>query len=250
MRIAFLLFGIVGYTHKYGAFESVDGGIPIDVGMCAENYKKMVFNSHKVDVFIHTWSTKFEKSLKRMYPVMGGIFQPQIKFDVHKYPADSRKDRFVELSRWYSTKKVIELQHKYSIDNNIQYDFIMLSRFDMLWSTPVAFEELEKDKLYIPNWNDWGYRIDDIPRKSNHSNPFGKKMSLYQDMWIIGNQEHMQHISTLYDRVDKHTGPKHSPHQFLFIHLDKYRRTDSIRFKYHYGIDYNLYRRAVLKNWM
>ncbi len=242
MKIAFLLFGIVGGTRKYGA------GNTVNYDDCAKNYKEKIFQNYDVDVFIHTWSTKYEKPLKRIYEPKASIFQPQIQFNVSKCAEWAKKDRFVELSRWYSTQKVIQLQYEYSCHNNINYDFIMLSRFDMLWKQSIPFNKLEKDMLYLSNWNNYGKGFTSPIDRTNNSYPFGKKMRLYQDLWIIGNQEQMNHIAKLYDNVLAHKGDKHSPHGFLFGHLfNKYHSV--IKFMYYYMIDYNLYRRQISGNW-
>ena len=37
------------------------------------------------------------------------------------------------LSRWYSTKKVVDLKRKYEIENNIEFDLVMLTRLDMAY---------------------------------------------------------------------------------------------------------------------
>jgi hypothetical protein len=244
MKIAFCLFGIVGGAHKYG------NGDPIDFVKCCNSYKEKIFKDNDVDVFIHTWSTTHEKPIRRIYNPKSSIFEKQINFNDNKVKDPiTRKDKFVECSRWNSTQKVIDLQREYSEKNNIEYDFIMLSRFDMLWFSKIDFEKLEKNKLYLSNWNNYGYQIGDKIDKENNSYPYGQRLRLYQDLWIIGNQEQMNHISKLYDLIEKSESTKYSPHGILFKHL--YSKYGSIiEFKYYYGIDYNLYRRAILKNWM
>ena len=55
-------------------------------------------------------------------------------------------------SRWYSHMKSVELKQKYEIENNITYDFILVSRFDNCFLAPFEFSTYENDCFYSASW--------------------------------------------------------------------------------------------------
>jgi hypothetical protein len=235
MKIAFCLYGIVGGNKKYGR----EGDI--DFRACAENIKEKIFRNHDVDVFIHTWSNHHQDALEEIYEPKAALYEPQQQFEeppeLAKYPEKFRMDWFVEHSRWLSTKKVIELQHEYSKKHNIEYDFIMLHRFDMYWYVPFMFEELEKNYIYVGNL----VSIDNTPQRVNFSWPEDKYL-LYMDQWIVGNQEQILYISEIYNWVIMHMWRIFCPHIFLFGHIHYSKFKHMVKFKYYFYFDYTGYR--------
>ena len=234
LKIAFCLFGIIGGR------QGKDGlGGDADFARCFDTYNDRIFKLYDTDVFLHTWSVQYEKPIIKLYQPKGAIFEPQIMFDGGKGP--NRGDRFRSMSRWYSTMKVLELQRQYSERHNIHYDFIMLTRFDIMWLVPLNFEKLERDCFYIANWN--LHKSSGL--RGNASFPHGK-MKRYSDMWMIGSQEQMNHLSGLYNVIGQIGNHEFDQHALLFTRMAKYREMNCIRFKYLNSIDYALYRKHVL----
>lgn len=232
-RIAFCLFGIVGGREGKGGL-----GGDIDYIRCWQNYNDIIFKNNNVDVFIHTWSVQYEKSLRKIYSPKASIFEPQIFFHPPKTNNEQHNtDRFRSCSRWYSTMKVLELQRNYSETHNIEYDFIMTARFDVLWFTKIPFSTLEKDCFYVANWN----LHKSSGRTGNASFPYGK-MKRYSDMWFIGNQEQMNHLSGIYNVIHQIGNGDYDPHKLTFDRMFPLYK-DKIRFMFLNDIDFCLIRK-------
>jgi hypothetical protein len=233
MKIAFCLYGIIGGTAGKGGI-----GGNVDYVECSNTYKKKIFDGNDVDTFIHTWSVGYERPLRNIYKPKMGIFQRQINFSKKD---DPNQDKFRTFSRWYSNKRVLELQKEYSEKNNIEYDFIMVCRFDIIWKTKINFSELEKDIFYVSKWN----QHKQLPNLiGNMSFPEGNHKR-YMDLWFIGNQDQMNYLSGVYNFLEKEGGKYASdPHSLIFHYMyPKYN--DRIKFKYNVVFDYILYRRYI-----
>lgn len=218
MKLAFCLFGIVGgRAGKNGA------GGDVDFTKCYESYVSNIFQKHNVDVYIHTWSVQHEKALRKLYNPVTSLFEAQRQFETcEPYKAD----KFRSLSRWYSTQQVLSMV-------NGQYDWVMLSRFDLIWLHRFEFETLEPGKFYLANYNVPGVR-------ENQCAPEGKKRK-WNDLWIVGSQVHMTKLKDLYDQVPSIGNKEYDQHQLLYSWMQPYVEED-IRFKYYKGIDYETYR--------
>lgn len=80
-------------------------------------------------------------------------------------PVNSEKNIFNVMSQLYSIKRVIELCESNMKEKNIEYDFIVLTRFDVILHSFPDLNYLDKTKYYIggpkgqgdsfPGWNDW-----------------------------------------------------------------------------------------------
>ena len=102
MKVAFCLIGIVGAVEgKYGT------GCPIDYRIGHYFHKKHIFDNNNVDVFIHSWSTDFEKGLVDIYKPKEYLIENQIDFKQNNLRTNSIA------SRWYSTAMCVELKKKY-----------------------------------------------------------------------------------------------------------------------------------------
>lgn len=229
-KIAFCLFGIVGGT---GGKDGI--GSPVDFVQCGESYKNYIFEGNDVDVFIHSWSEQYGKELNKLYNPKKSEYQFQIKFD-DKGDTYS-KDRHRSCSRWYSTKKVVNLQRQYAIENKIKYDFIMLSRFDILWLQKLNFNKLKKDIFYVPYWNiHKGHKT----FKENASFPDGK-MKRWYDLFFIGNQKHIDTLSKIYDNIAIIGNEEYDQHRLVFDTMYPLYK-DEFEFEFFRRFDYKLYR--------
>ena len=97
---------------------------------CFESIKKNIINNSNYDIFFHTWNNINDHNQKsyltKLYNPLNYIIENKIKFinnnkktlDVPHYNACK--------SRWYSSKKVIELKEKYEYENNFNYDIIFV----------------------------------------------------------------------------------------------------------------------------
>ena len=149
MKIALCLYGVVGNkTTKAGSnSDSVE-----ILKMGYDKYKKNLLSKYDTDVFLHTWSTDFEQEILNLYKPKNSIIEKQEIFDI---PSHVKGDSFEQpkrrqnhYSRWRSTQKVLKLLSNSDED----YDFVLLSRFDLGLENPFLFENLSKEDLYVSNW--------------------------------------------------------------------------------------------------
>lgn len=149
-RIAFCLFG-ASYGNN-GDNDNIltvrNARITYDIGY--KYLKKYIFdNNNNIDIFIHTWDNSKKDDILNLYKPTDYLFEQQINFTKQPNPTGASPGRLhSQYSRWYSTKKVIELKNKYENNNNFKYDYVMLSRFDIYIQKNIIFSEYEKNILY------------------------------------------------------------------------------------------------------
>lgn len=172
MKIALCLFGMTGGNAGVGGL-----GKKIHPKNGFKYYYKNLLSLYDVDVFVHSWSTEFKKEILNLYNPKKYIIEPQKPFDnislpnfgynkiqdlrklkTYKAPYSEFNDnvafkKFETLlwrsySRWYSTYKSIELKKDFEDENNIEYDFVISSRFDIALLKKIKFEKLDKNNFY------------------------------------------------------------------------------------------------------
>jgi|TARA_B100000085_G_scaffold156615_1_gene142274 hypothetical protein len=172
MRVALCLSGIVGrlYTNKGNYKWEKD----VDFRIGHYHYKKHIFDvNENVDVFIHSWDTKYEDEIVNTYNPKKYKFQEQIVFNENDV-----RQHFIE-SRWFGAKQVNNLKSEYERENDFTYDVVMWSRFDVGFFTDLVFSELEEfDSLYIPK-----------------SNPPNMNQPTVLDYWYFSSSKNMDIVS-------------------------------------------------------
>ena len=145
---------------------------------------------------MHSWSTEMEDKLVEIYSPKDRIFEKQIIFhDDHKicdgnflkkqnYNLKAKKETKVKpvqhilRSQMYSRKKSLELMEAYSKKYNVDYDFIVNIRYDMVFARAIDFNNLRKDCIYYSGWEREG-RI--------------------YDLFFIFREKYVEKIKELYD---------------------------------------------------
>ena len=108
MKSALCLFGIIGGTQgKNGQ------GALIDVEACYKSYLEHIIQVNNCDVFIHSWSVESKKQLLKLYKPKDSLIEPQMDFSERASEWKNPEGCFRNFSRWYSTKKVVELKAQY-----------------------------------------------------------------------------------------------------------------------------------------
>jgi hypothetical protein len=65
---------------------------------------------------------------------------------------------FNVMNQWQKCKNVGVLKKQYEIKNNIEFDFVIRIRPDIVLGEPIIIKELSKEKYNIPNHDNWfGY---------------------------------------------------------------------------------------------
>ena len=207
-KIAIVMHGQAGTSNKYGT------GTELDVELSHKHFKKHILDKNpNVDVFMHSWSTDKREKLINLYSPKIEYFEPQIIFDFEYIVGDPnspggeinrwRDGKFKGLdnlrfhglfSRWYSAKMSNELRLIYQSQNNIIYDYVMLTRYDLAYVEDFDFSNFDTEKFYA------------IPPISHHG---------IQDLWFIGSNENMNMFCQMYDWIKK---IEHFPHKFTHSH--------------------------------
>ena len=139
MRIGLCLSGLVGFVNKYGE------GNAIDYQIAYESFINNIFDKDViVDVFLHSWSVDYEKPLTNLYKPKLSLFEKQINFG-----SEYSKRQFSIISNHYSKLKVIELKSEFEKNNEFIYDFIVLTRFDIIIKKKLFFNKLNNKKFYV-----------------------------------------------------------------------------------------------------
>lgn len=192
MKVALCLFGVVGnlYTDK----DSYTWTRDVDYRIGLEHYRRRLFsvNQAEFDVFIHSWSTTYEEHLRRDYRPKSFLFEEQIDFG-----KETRALNFAK-SRWYSTKAVIALKRAYEEEQGFEYDWVVLSRFDMALFKDLVLSKYDPEKFY-PGHHEW--TADKI---------FIEEEPVFCDFFYYAGSRNMDAFSTLYDHWERFG--LHNPH--------------------------------------
>ena len=256
IKIALCFYGLVGSSNfKHGRGEALNPNI------CASYYKKNFFDYNSdVDVFIHSQSFNFKKDLEQIYNphksiiekqknfLFKALIHPQVvlsfflsllildfKFEKFKYILKNTENAF---SRWYSTKKVIDLKKAYELENKLEYDLIFLTRLDLALLKPFILTENMKKKLTVSNRNDLPTPKNDYKVKIKKNNLTYEKG--IADYWFVGDTEIIDKFAKLYNRKYLYNV---NPHLSSLQH-SKYLKID-LHFKTYRGLDHNMYRRIL-----
>lgn len=236
MRSAICLYGIIGGK---GGKGGKGGNVPFEE--CYTTQKNHIIGINDADVFIHSWSQDVEKEIIGLYKPKRHQFQEQIEFN---YPAGSLKDREIgyrSLSRWYSTKRVLEIKKEYELENNFVYDCVMALRFDLLFFVDFDFLKYDLRYLHAANWNTPQglpkrpqIKADKINRSLNRDG--------FLDLWFFSNSKTMDEFTKVYEGV-KSKKYSISQHKALWDHLvqNGYSKKD-FRYIFYRHFDFEVYR--------
>lgn len=302
LKIALCYYGNCGWVpDSHGNRRS------LSVDKCFESVKRNIIEPNgNVDIFVHSWSwEQREEILETMRPVASEI-EPQRTFNAAefwkyrgssiadlksnlarrlrllKYPNLTEDEKeFIEraYSRWYSTKRVIELKKSHEERSDFKYDFVMLLRFDLYWYSPVDFSLFNQSKLHSGDPSDLErqrhnfligirdaryspkrYREVEMPlmhrlrkRFDIPKTPFWvqpgfrlallSKLGLYHyhlsDTWFFGGNEVMNQFGSLLDRVEQHHP---NPHIAAYQHAVSSVGAENLMFPFEQFKDFELYR--------
>ena len=214
MKIALCLHGLVGTSDKYGK-----GPIVVSPAAGHEHFRRHVMDTNdEVDTFIHTWSTEWEEGLRELYNPVAMIAEGQPQFptkaELKEIAKKSMKDptwtppaghslnrKQAIYCRWKSTQNVLNLLK----ESGRQYDYVLLTRFDIAFLVDFIFKDYDPDKFYA--LGPPGLHVNGL----NHIN----------DLWFFANQENMMKFSSLFDNLEKQEYKPHldSNHELARRHL-------------------------------
>tara|TARA_R110000796_G_scaffold168310_1_gene285218 strand:+ start:517 stop:1275 length:759 start_codon:yes stop_codon:yes gene_type:complete len=226
MKIAFCLYGIVGAVDgKHGKGRDIDPRIG---HMLHDKYIFQPNKKHDIDIFMHSWSTQFEELLIDLYKPKNHIIEPQIDFKQKNLRLNCIK------SRWYSTKKSIELKTKYEQKKGFEYDFVIIYRFDCGFTNSLVFEKFNSNNFYVSHRDD----CTEIHCRCGETKRF-------YDTWFFSNSQNMDKFSTLYDHWEEY-GIK-DPHSECAHHIHQIGLGEDLQHTFYEISDHNNVR-AMFEN--
>ena len=257
MKIALCFYGLVG-----GA-EGNDGkGFTLSPLTAAHYYKKNIIdNNENVDIFIHSWSVEEKKELIEIYKPKRYSIEIQKKF----YPWKLFLRQFLHplpilklflsgnwnifswiyslstraQSRWYSNKKAIQLALEYQKSNGFNYDFIFVTRMDVVFFEKINFNNFDKNYFYVPNRNK-GPNITSVYNWESNRDIVD---DAFGDLFFFSNSRNMKEFSLLFDSMLKYSlRPPFAAKQ----HINKI--TNKIKKIFFYGQDYHVLRMFFFKD--
>jgi hypothetical protein len=182
-------------------------GQPRNFGAGSEYIKSLILEKYDVDIFGHCWwdsdlagksygaaphapqnyriESDLPESLKSIYDFKSIEFEtpktfiPERKYSIihdHDKTYDSLK------SNYYSHHKVLGLLKTYENDHNINYDWTIITRYDIGVYLFPDLNLLDKDMIYVDNF---------------HS---GRKFIFNDNLWIFGRNKYA--FEDLYEMFD------------------------------------------------
>ena len=227
MRTALCLYGIVGGdSGKGGSGSSAE---TLKIGQ--KHYKKyLIDTNHDVDVFVHTWSVDQKNRIEKLYSPKKAVYEPQITFKIPKWVRGTPERKNNHYSKWYSTKRTVDLKRAYEEEHGFKYDFVITSRFDIALTTPFQFDGFNQDKLYAGHWckilNNNGQDVFKggrgplyaMMKKGSKVEHFKHTHTGYPhtdegliDQWFFSGSKNMDLFTALYDQLDEYTKPGNFP---------------------------------------
>lgn len=199
MKSALCLYGIVGGTQgKNGK------GDPVNIKVCYDSYREHIIDINNCDVFIHSWSTEFRNQLLELYKPKNSLIEPQIDFSSKVKNRGRKEYLFRAYSRWYSTKKVVELKSQYEKENNFKYDWVMLGRLDLMFLVDFSFKELDTKYFHAAMWNSPPYYLPKGGYEEATRDNRSKTKEGLPDLFFVANSDMMNKFSKVYDNLGKH----------------------------------------------
>jgi hypothetical protein len=261
MKVAICFYGLLGSKIGAGGVGKV---IPPEESF--DYYKKHIFDKNDdIDVFIHSWSHQHKSDIERVYSPKLSLIEEQIDFPHSKKMKDPinslydikasvgrvvkgilnprrreqrDKAKFRACSRWYSSKKVLELKKSYEEQHGFKYDMVMVTRFDVAFFTDLVFDKYDPKYFWASHWND-------LPRPENNNTlAFNNNYegSGFLDLWFFSNSENMDKFSELYDNIHKYPV---SPHFSPRSHVDTFLSKDQIKYTLFRWQDFEMIRSKI-----
>ena len=219
-KIALCLSGFIGSSGKWISGKEIDYNYGYDY------IKFGILDNADVDVFIHSYSTNHKKGILDLYNPKKSVFEENKQFTILGKKRDELPDpyAFSIKSMWYSRKRSVELAIDYERENNIAYDHILLTRFDIAFFKKFEFEKYDSSKLYIAG-----------PIKTIQSNgeEYATKVN---DVYFMGNSKTMSEVIDVYntyENIAKQENPDYpmervSSHKIMTYHLGEKGLFDNI----------------------
>ncbi len=139
LKVAICLSGLVGTNSKGGSGETVDFRLAKD-----SFDKNLINNDIEIDFFLHCWKNNFESEILKLYNPRNYCFEKPL---TKKNNYTSKE--FGIISNNYSKLKAVELKRKFENKNSLLFDYVILTRFDILISNTLDYKKLNPKNFYV-----------------------------------------------------------------------------------------------------
>ena len=139
---------------------------------------------------------------------------------------------------------VMNLKRQYEEENNFEYDWVMLYRFDHIFLVNLNFSEFDNQYVYFRHTN--GMRA---PANFSHGkeekenckcyNKRGKYGVRLQDVLTFSNSKNMDKFSSLYEYHQSNNVDFLDPHDECYVQLERHNLQDKLKFSF-FGYDPHL----------
>jgi hypothetical protein len=151
-RAAVCFYGLVG-----GRGGKNGAGGNVDFERCARSMHKKIIDPNSADVFIHSWSVECEDGLRKAYEPKSAFIEPQRLFNLASLADLARMEKqekgfreFITRSRWYTMQQAVRLKHQYELEHSFVYDWVMVCRLDLMFSTEITFQSWTINTFTLP----------------------------------------------------------------------------------------------------
>jgi len=157
LKVAFCMRGAVGkdlinFIYKDELYKD---GQYIDYKKCYNSIVKHIFEPNRelydIDVFQHCWNIDLENDLVSLYKPKAYLFEDNRKYHREIEEACCKDDDFSGISQALAIKKSIEVKEEYEKKIGIQYDIVMLYRYDVLLWKDILFPSYTnlENRMYV-----------------------------------------------------------------------------------------------------
>jgi hypothetical protein len=194
-RMAVVYYGIVGgVTWRNGV------GRMVNIFGCAKTLRYNVTSKYPCDIFLHSWSQEYTKEILDAYRPMVVEIEPQEMFGYlgsQEELSNADGGKFRLLSRFTSFDKAMRLKRAYEEKNGFRYKWVLASRMDLIFYTPIRLDGLDSIKFYTVD--EPGTR-GSIPNTSRFWDPRVNKFDV-ADLLYLSNSDTMDKFSRIIDYV-------------------------------------------------
>lgn len=162
LKVALCMRGAVG--KNIGPFSNknvlYNKGEYEDYHACFNSIQKHIIETNKeqynIDIFCQGWNKDLEEDIINKYKPIKYIFEDNSMYNDLISKLCEKESDFGGISQALAFKKVIELKEEYEKEINIEYDIVILYRYDViLWKNIYLNEYTDlNDYIYVNAHND------------------------------------------------------------------------------------------------
>jgi hypothetical protein len=137
-RVALCMTGAVSSMHadSRGVGDVYRSKQYVDYTKCYNSIKKFIIepnlDAYEFDVFCHCWNTDLEENISDLYSPRKKLFEDNTLYVPELLKRCPNPAEFSSISKALSVKKCIELKQEYEIEHNMEYDLVIVYRYDLL----------------------------------------------------------------------------------------------------------------------